>query len=179
MTGTKNRLARLSLNLKSLVQNNLAINRQLSGYGFYIIPPVLLFAMIASPWGGRVWDPNFNPDQHPVKAAEFIANSELHGNVYAQDEYGDYLIYRFYPQIKVFIDGRSDFYNSGPVLEDYEKLVKLDPSWSEVLDKYNVQWMLLENDDPLSMVAQISGIWERIYKDDYSQILIKKQISAN
>jgi hypothetical protein len=179
MTGTKNRLARLSLNLKSLVQNNLAINRQLSGYGFYIIPPVLLFAMIASPWGGRVWDPNFNPDQHPVKAAEFIANSELHGNVYAQDEYGDYLIYRFYPKIKVFIDGRSDFYNSGPVLEDYKKLLKLDPSWSEVLDKFDVQWMLLENDDPLSMVAQMSGGWERIYKDDYSQILIKKRVSSN
>ena len=179
ITVTKNRLARLSLNLKSLVQNNLAINRQLSGYGFYIIPPVLLCIMIAGPWGARIWNANFNPDRHPVDASEFITKSDLPGNVYSTDEYGDYLIYRFYPKIKVFIDGRSDFYNSGPVLDDYGKLRKLDPSWSEVLGKYDVQWMLLENDDPLGMIAQMSGSWECIYKDDYSQILIKNQVSNN
>ena len=33
--------------------------------------------------------------------------------IFTHDQWGDYLIYRLYPQTKVFMDGRSDFYGTG------------------------------------------------------------------
>lgn len=179
IAGTKSVGGRLILNLKNLAQNSIAVNRRLSGYGFYLIPSILLLFIFFSPLGNRVLDVKLDPEFHPVEAAKFMQSQDLQGNVYAPDEYGDYLIYRFYPKIRVFVDGRSDFYNSGYTLRDYQKLVKLDPSWPEVLDDNGVDWMLLYDDDPLGMIARMSGSWERVYRDDYSQILVKKPISGN
>jgi hypothetical protein len=38
------------------------------------------------------------------------------GKGYSHDQFGGYLIYRLYPQYKVFVDGRGDFYRQGTVL---------------------------------------------------------------
>ena len=45
------------------------------------------------------------------------ANAERleRGRLLTTDQWGDYIIYCFYPRQKVFMDGRSDFYGRRPV----------------------------------------------------------------
>ena len=80
-----------------------------------------------------VWFLNSKPDQDRWKA-EFPALRfpavavEKHGdmlrgqNVLTTDQWGDYLIYHQYPDTKVFIDGRSDFYDP-KIRDDYVHLM--------------------------------------------------------
>src|SRR5205807_10585483 len=97
---------------------------------------------------------------------------------YAHDQYGGYLIYRLAPQVKVFVDGRSDFYRQSTVLDDMDQISNAKPTWQGLLDKYGVSWMLLRRDETLALVAQMSGQWVSVYSDATAQVLVKKNSSA-
>jgi hypothetical protein len=96
--------------------------------------------------------------------------------MYSSDQFGGYFIYRLYPRFKVFLDGRSDFYRQGAVLTDYDKIATVKPQWSELLDKYEIQWMTLAQDEPLALIALSSGHWQSVYRDSVAQILIRKPV---
>jgi hypothetical protein len=119
----------------------------------------------------------FPRDSQPVAAAQFIererAAGRLTGRVFAPDQFGGYLIYRFEGRLKVFFDGRSDFYNQGPALGDALKIGRVRPGWDELLDKYDIQWMLLAPESPIAVTALSSGRWVRAYGDPTALVLTR------
>ncbi len=151
------------------------INRQLTGAFVYIAVLIFIVTLPASDWGGKRLSPRFSPNKFPVAAADFIQRTKPQGRMFSRDQYGGYLIYRLYPEFKVFVDGRSDFYRQGAVLEDVDRIALVDPQWSELLDRYEVQWMVLQRHEPLATVALMSGQWASIYEDSVAQVLIKKR----
>jgi hypothetical protein len=164
-------------------RETIAIDRQLAGA--FVAVAIFVF-VIATTGGGlaeKVLSPRFNPSRFPVAAADFILRAkpegQIQGNMYSSDQFGGYLIYRLYPQFKVFVDGRSDFYRQGAVLDDYDRIATVKPQWSELLDKYDIQWMTLRSDEPLALIALASGRWQSVYKDSLAQILIRKPVQPD
>ncbi|HMX26330.1 MAG TPA: tetratricopeptide repeat protein, partial [Blastocatellia bacterium] len=80
-----------------------------------------------------------------------------------------------YPDFKVFVDGRSDFYRQGSVLEETDRIRLVKNDWQQLLDKRSVDWMLLKRDEPLAQIAVLSGNWSSIYEDAISQVLIRNK----
>lgn len=140
-----------------------------------------VFVIVAANSGlaEKVLSPRFSPKRFPVAAADFIERERPKGNMYSSDQFGGYLIYRLYPQIRVFVDGRSDFYRHGPALDDYDKIIGVKPQWSELLDKYDIQWMTLSRDEPLALIAMASGRWQSVYEDSTARILIRKPVQPD
>ena len=151
-----------------------AMDQSLSGL-FVNVAVVFVCAGVASGWGDRLVNTRFDPNVYPVEAAEFIVDAGLGSDLYSHDRYGSYLIYRFYPEIKVFVDGRSDFYRSGEVLDDFGKLLTIDPSWSAILAKYGVRSMLLRLEDPLALLAEQSGEWTEAYRDATARVFVRAE----
>ena len=152
----------------------MALNRQLTGGLALTLAWIFLLAV---PFGSRAdrWlAPHFNSNRMPVAAADFILQTRPAGRMFSSDSFGGYLIYRLYPQFKVFVDGRSDFYRQGPVLEELMQIRSVRPQWAELLDKYDVQWMVLSRSEPLATVALMSGEWTRVHEDSVAQVLIRK-----
>ena len=165
---------RMLLPVGDLLKGIADTDRRLKGFFAYAAAAIFLCFTVFGPWSDKLLNPHFEPHRHPERAVDFIASMQMQGNLYAPDEIGDYVIYKLYPKTKVFIDGRVDFYNTGAVWNDYIKLKILDPSWAEVLDKYKIQRMLLYENDPLGMIAVMSGDWKIVRKDKYSQVLVRK-----
>jgi hypothetical protein len=151
-----------------------AIDRQLPGVIVYPFALALLLVGVTGRCGDRLLSAHFDPKRYPVAAVDFIAERIPKGHPYAYDQYGSYLIYRLYPRVKVFADGRSDFYRQGRVLEDMIDLRLVRPSWQQILDRYDVQWMLLKRDEPLALIAEMSGRWTSLYRDDTAEILVRR-----
>jgi hypothetical protein len=151
----------------------IAIDRQLTGALVYTSVFAFVLVVTGSRWADRLLSPRFDAKRFPVAAANFIAEAKLSGNMYAHDQYGGYLIYRLYPQVRVFADGRSDFYRQAPVLDDMEKISNVKPAWAQLLDRYEVRWMLLRRDEPLAQIAELSGHWVSAYRDDTAQVLVR------
>jgi hypothetical protein len=152
-----------------------AIDRQLSGIVVYPIAILFVLLVAKGPLAERYLSPRFDPKIFPVGAADHVLANPPSGHLYAHDGFSGYLIYRLYPKVQVFVDGRSDLYRASTVLDDMSALsIKLKPTWQEILDRYNVTWMLLRRDEPLALIAEMSGKWATTYQDETAQILIRK-----
>ena len=154
------------------------IDRQLNGVLIPLLIIVILSGLITRPAAAKVFGNSFSAKNFPVEAAEFIEQqlvaNALRGNVYAPDRFGGYLIYRFAPRVKVFADGRSDLYRQSTVLDDMSRLAKGRSDWAAILARYDIEWMVLQRDEPLSLMAVQSGEWKVAHADATAQVLIRQ-----
>jgi len=104
----------------------------------------------------------------PVRAVERnlarLTPPSLMPRILTSDQWADYLIFRLYPEQRVFFDGRSDFY--GPELgSDYRKLLAGENSWRELLERYHFDLALLPHDWALSAALDREPGWRPVYRD--------------
>lgn len=171
-------LSRVFRAVRSKYREFTAIQAQLNDALLYVAVGVFVIAVAATRDGEKLFSAAFEKDRFPVEAADMLSQSLPSGAMYAHDQYGGYLIYRLFPNVRVFVDGRSDFYRKGGVLEESRKITLVKPEWQETLDRRGVQWMVLRLNEPLALIAQMSGRWKSIYQDKTAQVLIRTEAPA-
>jgi hypothetical protein len=113
----------------------------------------------------------------PVQAADFIQKENISGPMYNL-EMGGYLIWRLWPEQKVFMDGRNEIYAGQPV-EDYVKIARTEGGWDKVVDDYGINYFILWYREPLSGLAQKLDAsiklkdFRLVYWDDVALIFVK------
>lgn len=157
----------------SRYENKLSgIDRKLSGWTLPIISFLLLVAIFCyNPKGLKDYY-RFSNEVFPVEAANWLEVHPQSGNVFNYFPWGGYLLYRFWPNILVFIDGQTDFYGE-KLTREYESVISLDQNWNEILDLYHVSWVLLPAEYNLSIELTRSYGWDLLYEDANAKILRK------
>ncbi len=80
----------------------------------------------------------------PDKAVDFLVEHKVRGNIFNDFNSGAYLVGRTFPDIKVFIDGRTEVY--GPDFFQYYKKIWMDQDIEEfdkAVEKYNLTVVLI------------------------------------
>ncbi len=140
-----------------------------------VLPVVAITAVIVSGLlGGLQY--NFDDRTKPVAAVDFLGRENIGGNMFNDMQFGDYTIYAR-PTYKVFIDGRLDMYGTGQ-FEDYLKVFTISPGWEETLQKYNINWVFIGANSPLSRMLSGKKVWRLIYTDKVADIFVRNS-SAN
>jgi hypothetical protein len=119
----------------------------------------------------------FDEGRKPVDAVNFLKKAPIKGNMFNDDEFGDYIIYSAYPQYKVFIDSRMDMYGMEQ-FKDYLSMVYFKPGWETVVEKYHIDWAILSSDSILSRYLMERDDWRLIYSDKVANIFMRN-ISEN
>jgi hypothetical protein len=114
----------------------------------------------------------FDPKAKPVAAVSFLEKAQLPGNMFNDDEYGDYVIYAAWPRYRVFFDGRSDMYGTN-MLKDYIKVVNFEENWEKVLDRYRINWIFIPAKSHLTRFLKERRDWSLIYEDKVATIFMK------
>lgn len=136
----------------------------------HLLPVALvLFALVVCANGGRLssrqlMSAHFDPKHFPVGAAEFIARQKIHDGVFNPDNWGGYLIFRLYPEFKVYVDDRHDLYGE-KFLKEYLKVMNVQLGWKKVLDEQKIQWILIPPKSALSNTLKESSEWKVAYDD--------------
>lgn len=119
----------------------------------------------------------------PIKAAEYVLEHNLIGNMF--NDYGDggYLIYRLNPKRKVFIDGRADMYGDS-FIKEYLEISNGAPGWKEKFDKLAIDYVICGKATPLRQLLLANGSFDEVYNDDFHSVLLKsrkndKELIAN
>ncbi|GFO64884.1 hypothetical protein M1B72_04765 [Geomonas paludis] len=116
-------------------------------------------------------------DRHlmPVDAYQFVLRQGIKGKVFNSDEFGDYLIYRGYPDCRVFIDGRLDMYGAQR-LREYNEVIEFRPGWDQVLQRYGIRWVIFEADSRFARFLEQRSEWQLVYRDKVAKVFLKKQV---
>ena len=150
--------------------SNLAqIDRNVTGYLWPVGALLCVFALAL--FGKLEFD--FNNKRFPVAAVQFLKRETVGGNMFNNDEFGDYIIYTLWPQYRVFMDGRSDMY-SDKYGRPYLKVANVLPGWKEVLSHYNIDWIIFDTYSALTSALADDIDWQPIYSDRVATIFVKK-----
>jgi hypothetical protein len=133
---------------------------------------LVAMALLLTPPATGVIDSRFtstyDPKYYPEKAIPILLAPETH-HIFAEDEWGDYLIYHLYPHKKVFIDGRSDFYGD-EFGERYLDLMNVQHGWQKTLDRYSIDTIVIAPKFALTQTLKISRDWRVVYDDGVALI---------
>jgi MFS family permease len=124
----------------------------------------------------------------PAGAADFLIEHHVTGPMFNTYEQGGYLIWKVWPEERVFIDGRS---LSDSVFRDYNLILFNAGSYGdqvagprkELLDRYGVQVVVMNTMDYVSgalyslaiaLANPISTDWELVYDDSQAVIFLRR-----
>jgi hypothetical protein len=120
----------------------------------------------------------FVEKQFPVRAINYLRSHPVPGPMFNNYGTGGYLV-AYFPEKKVFIDGRGDLYELEGVLSDYMQVATLKPAALSVLNFYGIRVCLLERADPLGLVLAERPDWKQVYYDDAHIIFERSDTGAN
>jgi hypothetical protein len=127
---------------------------------------LLVALLLAHPGHVTSLRAEFDHHRFPFDAATFLSQERLRRPIrlYSSWQWGGYLIYRLWPALSVFNDGRTDFY--GPsFVEEGLRAWDASPDWRDVLERYRVDAVLLPADSALASVLRQTGDWKLVYQD--------------
>ncbi|HVN54276.1 MAG TPA: hypothetical protein VMT46_08095 [Anaerolineaceae bacterium] len=153
----------------------LAMENRLTGWAW----PLAVIVLVAFAYGRGI---NLDAQQKgnqfdlgvfPVAALDWLDDHPVEGPVFNYFTWGGYLLFREWPDRKVFIDGQTDFYGEN-LTRQYETVINAAPGWQAVLDRYGVRWVLIPEGNSLGKALEQSIHWEEVYKDPTAEIYVHK-----
>ncbi|HTP66858.1 MAG TPA: hypothetical protein VMJ66_15810, partial [Geobacteraceae bacterium] len=114
----------------------------------------------------------FDPKIKPVEAVEFLKREPIRGNMFNNDQIGDYIIYAAGRDYKVFFDGRSDMYGVAR-MKEYNRITGFEPGWEKVMEKYDMTWVIFDARSGLSRYLLENRDWRLIYADKMANIFVR------
>ena len=105
---------------------------------------------------------------------DFIEKETPQGKMFNEYTLGGYLIYALDPPQKVFIDGRADMYGE-KILSDYHQITVSNSLRKQVLEQYEIDWVVYNRDSDLIKDLTNSGNWHRVYANNSYEVVIRGQ----
>jgi hypothetical protein len=109
----------------------------------------------------------------PVGAANFILANHISGRMFNSYEYGGYLIFRLYPEQKVFIYGRTDIYRD-QFVKTLDDIQQGRPDWKTLFDRYDIDYLVCDSSIALRQLLLQEGDFRLAYDDGLHSVLLKK-----
>jgi hypothetical protein len=134
--------------------------------------PVVFLVALAALDAPLKWPRDFPSETFPTAMVHQHAGLIASGRLLTPDQWGDYIIYSFFPRQKVYVDGRSDFYGE-KFGQEYMHLMQGAYDWRTILDRNGFNVALLPVDWPLASMLKTDPSW-RIVQDDTRVILFQR-----
>jgi len=109
----------------------------------------------------------------PFEAIAFIEKNYPDVMFYNRYRYGGYLIY--FTKIPVFIDGRERTAYPQELIDDYITLIEMKYDWEKVLEKHNINGILLPNLDTRLVYFENSPKWKKAFEGNVATIYVKNE----
>ncbi len=107
----------------------------------------------------------------PVAAVDYLQRESPPGRLFNPYNWGGYLVWAL-PEYPVFIDGRTDLYDDD-LIESWLQVVRGEPGWEEVLERWEVNLVLSDHGMPLVEVLEDEG-WRQLYSDDIAVLFARR-----
>lgn len=98
----------------------------------------------------------------PERGARVVAEGRVAGAGFNAYRFGGFLMFRLWPEERVFMDGRNDLYGAFRN-EVYTPILETAPGWREAWERerarYDVGWALLDEASPLARALTTAPGW--------------------
>lgn len=120
-----------------------------------------------------------------AKGVDFVKTNNIQGPVFNNFDVGSFLIWKLYPDQKVFVDGRPEAYSVEFLQNKYIPMQQDPDAWKKYSEEYGINYVFFDHRDitpwARKFMADISRnhAWAPIYLDDSVVIFIKRAPQNN
>ncbi len=135
---------------------------------------VLLALALGGLWTMRAWaDAALDFKGYPVAAMEAVESQGLLGRrLLTTDSWGDYVILRYGPRQRVFMDDRYDVYPAS-VAGDLESVLNGHGDWLRIVQKYDIDVVVWPSHDRSVRVLEQAQAFKQRYEDGVAVVLAR------
>ncbi len=115
-----------------------------------------------------------------ARGVEFIKQNDVRGPVFNNFDVGSFLIWKLYPEQKVFVDGRPEAYSTEFFQNIYKPMQEDPKMWKYYSEKYGINYVFFATADItpwarafLFYISQ-NPDWPLVYKDGTVAIFLKR-----
>ena len=109
-------------------------------------------------------------DLTPAAALASVGAHHIDGPVLNDHAFGGYLIFQ---GIKVFIDGRADFYGDAFIKRYAQAVTLVSDQLPQLLDEYHIAWTLFAPERPAVQLLDHLPGWHRLYGDGVAVVHVR------
>jgi hypothetical protein len=113
----------------------------------------------------------------PTAAVAYLEQHPPEGPIFNYYSWGGYLIFKLYPRVPVFLDGRADVY--GEVLTQYVDTYYLQKNWQQSLSDWKVTTVIVVPGCPLASALGEMPEWSLKYRDSVAAVFSKSLGSSD
>jgi hypothetical protein len=125
---------------------------------------VLVLMLLRAPGSPPKFQPRYNPERYPEAALAAVRRMNPSTRLLTTDVWGGYLIYLLYPDVRVFWDGRVDFYGTAYNQAAVDTFMG-GPTWKQTLTEHHITAVLVPINLPLAALLAESHDWQTVYRD--------------
>ena len=134
---------------------------------------VIPFIIASGPWLPIPWPQQLSTERFPVAMVAAQGDLIAGRRVLAEDQWADYLIYALSPRVRVFFDGRSDFYGE-KISRDYCKLLNGGYQARPLLDEHGIDAVLLKPTWGLTSLLKREPGWRLVADDGKALLFVRR-----
>ncbi|MGA8502771.1 MAG: hypothetical protein WB683_14555 [Candidatus Sulfotelmatobacter sp.] len=114
--------------------------------------------------------PQVEIERFPARAVAFLQKHPPSGRIFNHYDWGGYLIWKLYPSIPVFIDGRADLYGQ-QLFDQFAETYQFKGDWQQTLRRWSIDTVIIPADSPLATGLRSSPGWTVSYEDQQAVVL--------
>jgi len=118
-----------------------------------------------------------NPLEYPAQAANFLQRNGVRGNLVVPFDWGEYLIWKLYPDVRVSIDGRYTTAYPTEVIQDHWDWMEGGDGWRKLLERYPAEIAMTHRSHPVTALLRKDPEWVYIYSDPVAFVFVRKTAS--
>ncbi len=111
--------------------------------------------------------------EYPSVAVEFLLANRPAQPIYNEYAWGGYLIWRLYPEYKVYIDGRADVYGDS-MIDEFLAIHEAEPSWRQHLNQRGIRTVIVKPGVPLASLLREDREWRNVFEDKQAVIFVRQ-----
>jgi hypothetical protein len=105
-----------------------------------------------------------------------MQRQHLNGRIFNNYAWGGYMEWNA-PELKPFIDGRADIFVCNGVFDDFVKATAIEEPL-DILNRYRIDYALLNPNQPLAYLLEHSREWRMIYSDKVAVLFERTPTTA-
>lgn len=102
---------------------------------------------------------------YPVGPVEYISAIGFKGNLMVHFNWGSYVTWKLYPDIRVSMDSRYETAYPEWLVDENIRFYKAENGWQSILTKYPTDLVLVHKRLPLAKVLPQQSEWKKVYSD--------------
>ena len=167
----------------SLMVQRAGLSDKIRSFSSYVLLSVFLLLLISYQivFAGykyikAEWNIIVDPTEYPVYAVRFLKQNGIKGKLLIPFDWGEYAIWKLYPDCRVSIDGRFRTVYSEKVLRDHFRAAGDESKLRDLLEKYPADIILGRQNPLYQRLMSTQDRWIYIYSDPTAIVFVRDDV---